>query len=136
MSNMLLILFTLSEIVLLLIVILFFLRLRKSETLLSGLQANQADFIKRLQFNTRLENELVSTFEQRQQELVALNSQLENKVEELQKLIKLANEYSKSPQFLREIIIKGHRAGKSTVQLSKATGLGLEEVELILDQAE
>ncbi|BCS87408.1 hypothetical protein [Pseudodesulfovibrio sediminis] len=135
MSNLLIILFTVSEVVLLIIVILFFLRLRKSETLLSGLQANHDDFIKRLQFNTQLESELVATFEQRQQELVALNTELEKKEAHLQKLVDLANEYCKSPQFMREIIIKGHRAGKSPVQLAKSTGLSLEEIELIIDQA-
>jgi len=135
MSNLLIILFTLSEVVLLGVVIIFFLRLRKSETLLSGLHARQEEFLKRLQFNTQLENELVATFEQRQQELVALNSQLETKAAELKKLVKLANEYAKSPQFMREIIIQGHRSGKTPMQLAKSTGLALEEVELIIDQS-
>ena len=135
MSDLLIILFSVSEVVLLVVVILFFLRLRKSEILLSGIQASQADFIKRLQFNTQLESELVATFEHRQQELVELNARLETKAEELRKLVKLANEYCKSPQFMREIIIQGHRSGKSAAQLAKSTGLGLEEVELIIDQA-
>lgn len=135
MSDLLIILFTVSEVILLVIVILFFLRLKKSEALLSGLQANQQEFIKRLQFNTQLENELVSTFEQRQQELVSLNKDLEAKAATLQKLVNLANEYCQSPQFMREIILKGHRAGKSPVQLAKSTGLSLEEIELILDQS-
>ncbi|MDC0335446.1 hypothetical protein OAN24_00915 [Pseudodesulfovibrio sp.] len=135
MSDLLLILFTVSEVILLGVVILFFLRLKKSETLLSGLQANQEEFIKRLQFNTQLENELVATFEQRQKELAALNNELEDKAAELKKLVNLANDYSKSPQFMREIILNGHRAGKSPLQLAKSTGLSLEEVELILDQA-
>lgn len=135
MSDLLIILFTVSEVILLAIVILFFLRLKKSENLLSGLQANQEEFIKRLQFNTQLESELVATFEQRQQELVALNAKLEKKAEELQKLVDMANEFSKSPQFMREIIIKGHRAGKSAAQMAKKTGLSLEEIELIIDQS-
>ena len=135
MSDLLIILFSISEVVLLVIVILFFLRLKKSETLLSGLQANQEGFIKRLQFNTQLENELVATFEQRQQELVALNNELEKKSAELQKLVDQANEFCKSPQFMREIIIQGHRTGKSPVQLAKSTGLSLEEIELIIDQS-
>ncbi|WP_319585038.1 hypothetical protein [uncultured Pseudodesulfovibrio sp.] len=135
MSTLLIILFTISEVVLLGVVILFFLRLRKSEILLSGLHAKQEEFVKRLQFNTQLENELVATFEQRQQELVALNSQLETKATELKKLVKLANEYAKSPQFMREIIIQGHRSGKTPMQLAKSTGLALEEVELIIDQS-
>ncbi|WP_210772212.1 hypothetical protein [Pseudodesulfovibrio sp. zrk46] len=135
MSDILLILFTISEIVLLGVVILFFLRLKKSENLLSALQVKQEEFIKRLQFNTQLENELVATFEQRQQELVALNNKIEDRAAELKKLVKQADEYCKSPQFMRELIIKGHRAGKSPVQLAKTTGLSLEEIELILDQA-
>lgn len=135
MSDLLLILFTLSEVILLVIVILFFLRLRKSEALLSALQTNQAEFIKRLQFNTQLESELVATFEQRQMSLVKLNEELEDRAEKLKKLVDLANEYCKSPQFLRETILNGRKAGKSPVQLAKATGLSLEEIELILDQA-
>jgi len=135
MSDLLLILFTLSEIVLLGVVIMFFLRLRKSEALLSALQTKQEEFIKRLQFNTQLENELVATFEQRQMSLVKLNEELEQKQRELKKLVNLANDYSKSPQFMREIILNGHKAGKSPVQLAKSTGLSLEEIELIIDQA-
>ena len=135
MSDLLIILFSVSEVALLIVVILFFLRLKKSENLLSGLQANQEEFIKRLQFNTQLESELVATFEQRQQELVALNTQLEKKAEELKKLVDQANEYCKSPQFMREIIIQGHRAGKSPIQMAKSTGLSLEEIELIIDQS-
>lgn len=135
MSNLLLILFTFSEIILLAIVIIFFLRLRKSEALLSGLQAKQEEFIKRLQFNTQLESELVATFEQRQQELVAINNEIEKRAAELKKLVDLANDYCKSPHFMREIILNGHRAGKTPAQLVKSTGLSLEEVELIIDQA-
>ncbi|QGY41004.1 hypothetical protein GM415_13000 [Pseudodesulfovibrio cashew] len=135
MSNLLLLLFTVSEIVLLCVVILFFLRLRKSESLLTALQLKQEEFIKRLQFNTQLENELVATFEQRQAGLVTLNEDLEKKSVELKKLVDLANDYCKSPQFMREIILNGHRAGKSTTAMAKATGLSIEEVELIIDQA-
>lgn len=135
MSDILLILFTVSEIVLLVVVILFFLRLRKSEALLSGMQTKQEEFIKRLQFNTQLENELVATFEQRQLELAQVNQEVEKRTAELKRLVDLANDYCKSPQFIREIIINGHKAGKSTAQMAKSTGLSLEEVELIIDQA-
>ena len=135
MSTMLLIFITVSEVVLLGVVIVFFLRLKKSEALLSALQVKQDDFLKRIQFNTQLESELVATFEQRQQEIVALNAEIEERSEKLQKLVDLASEYCKSPQFMREIIIKGKRAGKSPVQLAKSTGLSLEEIELILDQS-
>ncbi|WP_243545981.1 hypothetical protein [Pseudodesulfovibrio tunisiensis] len=135
MSNLLLIFFTASEILLLAIVLFFFLRLRKSEELVSELQAKQEDFVRRLQFNTQLESELVATFEQRQNELLSINEELESKAEELRKLVKLAGEYCKSPQMMREIILNGHRSGKSTMQLAKATGLSSEEVELIIDRA-
>lgn len=135
MSDILLILFTASEIVLLGVVIIFFLRLRKSEALLSGMQTKQEEFIKRLQFNTQLENELVATFEQRQLELAEISEKVEKRTAELEKLVDLANDYCKSPQFMREIIINGHKAGKSPVQMAKGTGLSLEEVELIIDQA-
>jgi uncharacterized protein HemX len=135
MSDLLLILLTISEVALLGVVIMFFLRLRKSEALLSGIQIKQEEFIKRLQFNTQLENELVATFERRQQELITLNNEIESKAAELKKLVAQASDYCKSPQFMREIIMKGHRAGRSPLQLAKSTGLSLEDVELIIDQA-
>lgn len=135
MSDLLIILLTVSEVVLLGVVIMFFLRLKKSEALLSGIQIKQEEFIKRLQFNTQLENELVATFERRQQELITLNNELEHKVTELKKLVTQADSYCKSPQFMREIILKGHRAGKSPAQLVKSTGLSLEDIDLIIDQS-
>lgn len=135
MSDLLIILLTISEVVLLGVVIMFFLRLKKSEALLSGIQIKQEEFIKRLQFNTQLENELVATFERRQQELITLNNEIEHKVAELKKLVNQADSYCKSPQFMREIILKGHRAGKSPAQLAKSTGLSLEDIDLIIDQS-
>jgi hypothetical protein len=135
MSDLLIILLTISEVALLGVVIMFFLRLKKSEALLSGIQIKQEEFIKRLQFNTQLENELVATFERRQQELITLNNELEHKVAELKKLVTQADGYCKSPQFMREIILKGHRAGKSPTQLAKSTGLSLEDIDLIIDQS-
>ncbi|WP_285905758.1 hypothetical protein [Pseudodesulfovibrio pelocollis] len=135
MSDLLIILLTISEVVLLGVVIMFFLRLRKSEALLAGIQLKQEEFIKRLQFNTQLENELVATFERRQHELISLNNELEGRVAELKKLVTQADTYCKSPQFMREIILKGHRAGRTSTQLAKSTGLSLEDVELIIDQA-
>ncbi|ADU62372.1 MAG: hypothetical protein KUA35_01970 [Pseudodesulfovibrio sp.] len=135
MSDLLIILLTISEVVLLGVVIMFFLRLKKSEALLSGIQIKQEEFIKRLQFNTQLENELVATFERRQQELITLNNELEHRVAELKKLVTQADGYCKSPQFMREIILMGHRAGKSPAQLAKSTGLSLEDIDLIIDQS-
>ena len=135
MSDLLIILLTISEVVLLGVVIMFFLRLKKSEALLSGIQIKQEEFSKRLQFNTQLENELVATFERRQQELITLNNELEHRVAELKKLVTQADGYCKSPQFMREIILMGHRAGKSPAQLAKSTGLSLEDIDLIIDQS-
>ncbi|WP_027180437.1 hypothetical protein [Maridesulfovibrio bastinii] len=134
MTTLLLILLSLTELVLLTVVILFFIRLKKSESLLMELQSKQQEFINKLHFNAQLENELVNTFEKRQAELSILDKQLEEKSAKLEKIIKQAQEFSKSPQFLRQIILTGHRAGKSASQLAKGTGLTLDEVELIIDQ--
>lgn len=134
MTNILLIVLSITELVLLTIIILFFIRLKKSEALLTELQSKQQEFINKLHFNAQLENELVNTFTKRQAELASLDQQLEEKSERLEKIIKQAQEFSKSPQFLRQIIITGHRSGKSTSQLAKATGLSIDEVEIIIDQ--
>jgi uncharacterized protein HemX len=135
MSTLLLVFFSLTEIALLCIVIAFFVRLRKSEALLSRIQAKQEEFINRLHFNAQLENEMVATFEQRQGELAELNDELENKVRQLKKLMRQADEYTRSPQFLRQIVLDGHKSGKSPAQLARKAGLSLEEVELIINQS-
>ena len=134
-SNAMLLFLTLSELSLLAVTIAFFLRLRKSEALVSSLQAKQEEFINRLHFNAQLEHELVGTFEHRQRQLVAVNDQMEQRAKELESLIEKAHEFSKSPQFLRQIVMDGHRDGKSFATLAKITGLGIEEVELIVDQS-
>ncbi|KAB1443648.1 hypothetical protein [Pseudodesulfovibrio senegalensis] len=135
MSTLLLVFFSLTEIALLCIVIAFFVRLKKSEALLSRIQAKQEEFINRLHFNAQLENEMVATFEQRQGELAELNDELENKVRQLKKLMRQADEYTRSPQFLRQIVLDGHKSGKSPAQLARKAGLSLEEVELIINQS-
>lgn len=122
------------ELVLLLLVVLFFSRLRRSEELLAKLQQNQDSLLKKLDFNARLEHELVSSFLKRQAELAELDQQLEERRGQLEKLVKKAEEYSRSPDFLRQIIVNGSRRGQSTQALAKATGLTLDEVELILVQ--
>lgn len=134
MTTFLIIILSATELILLTIVILFFIRLKKSESLLMELQNKQQEFINKLHFNAQLENELVNTFEKRQQELSRLDQQLEEKSAKLGKIIKQAQEFSKSPQFLRQIILTGYRSGKSAAQLAKATDLSLDEVELIIDQ--
>ena len=134
-GNTMIIFLTLSELLLLAVTVTFFLRLRKSEVLVSNLQAKQEEFINRLHFNAQLEHELVGTFEHRQQELVAVNDQLEERAKELHQLIEKAQEFSKSPQFLRQMVMDGHRNGRSYASLAKINGLGIDEVELIVDQA-
>ncbi len=126
---------TVTELVLLFVVIAFYLRLRKSEALIARLQTKQEEFLNKLRANAQLEQELVDSFESRQNELARLDTLLSDRVIALNKLLKQADEFAKSPQFLRQVIITGHRQGKSVKELSRATGLSADEVELIIDQA-
>ena len=103
-SALLLLALTVTELVLLFVVIAFYLRLRKSEALIARMQTKPEEFL----------NKLRST---------------------LNKLLKQADEYARSPQFLRQVIITGSRQGKSVKELSRATGLSIDEVELIIDQS-
>lgn len=132
--SLLVIFLTLCELVLLLLVVLFFSRLRRSEDLLAKLQKNQDGLLKKLDFNAKLEHELVDSFRRRQIELAELDKKLEERRAELEKLVKKAQEYSRSPDFLRQIIVNGARRGQSAQALAKATGLSLDEVDLILAQ--
>ncbi|NDV26976.1 potassium-transporting ATPase subunit C [Desulfovibrio sp. JC010] len=134
MTVFLLIFFSVTEIALLVAVIFFFLRLRKSEELVTQLQLKQEEFVKKLQFNTQLENEMMNTFAERQEELAQLDMMLDRKSKKLKKILSQAEEFSRSPQFLRQIILTGHKEGKPVSRLAKATGLSIEEVELIIDQ--
>lgn len=133
-STLLLAVFSIIELALLFVVILFFVRLKKSEALLSHMQSNQEAFVNKLRFNAQLEQELMESFKKRQAELQTLDEELERKSEELRKLIKQAQEFTRSPQFLRQLILSGHREGKSTALLAQKTGLSAEEVELIIEQ--
>jgi uncharacterized protein HemX len=126
---------TICELLLLLLVVLFFSRLRRSEDLLAKLQKNQDALLKKLDFNARLEHELVSSFQNRQAELAELDQKLEARRAELERLVKKAEEYTRSPDFVRQIILNGARRGQSSQALAKATGLALDEVELILAQS-
>lgn len=133
--QILLIALTLFEAVLLCLIVVFFMRLRKSEEVLSKLRDKQDELLSKLRFNTQMERELVVSFEQRQVELAALDQALEARAKELGKLLKQAQEMARSPQFLREMVLTGHRRGKSPKELAKATGMSVDEVELIIDQA-
>ncbi len=125
---------TLLEVVLLSLAVVFFIKLKKSENLLQTLQDRQHEFLQRLDFNARLETELVNTFAQRQAELAALEEKLQSRAVEMRRLLEQAENFTKSPQFLRQTILSGFRRGQSVAALAQATGLSIDEIELILDQ--
>ncbi|MDR2056154.1 MAG: hypothetical protein LBQ10_09850 [Desulfovibrio sp.] len=127
--------FILLEIGVLAGIFFFFVRLRRSESLLTALQGNQDALLARIEMNARLEREIVASFAQRQAELRNLDEKLEERAKELRRLLEQAEEIRRSPQFLREIILNGHRKGLSSRQIAKNAGLGVDEVELILTQA-
>ena len=129
------ILFTVAELVLLGAILFFFLRLKKSENLMHNLQANQELLLARLQHNAELEKELVATFAQRQAELRILDQRLEERAEELRRLLGQAEGIVRSPQFLRELILNQRSRGASAKQIAKNAGLTVDEVELILAQS-
>lgn len=135
-SLILLFLVSLTELFVLVVVLIFFFRLRRSEALLNSLQENQESLLKKLHFNAELEQELVSTFERRQNDLQLLDQALERRANTLEKLLKQAEGVCRSPQFLREAILSGRRQGRSVPDLATATGLSVDEVELILEQAD
>ena len=86
----------------------------------------------KLDFNAKLEQELVGSFQRRQAELAELDQKLEERSRQLEKLVRKAEEFTRSPDFLRQVIVNGARRGQSPQALAKATGLSLDEVELIL----
>jgi uncharacterized protein HemX len=125
---------TLVEILLLVLALFFFLKLKKSELLVRGLQDRQQEFLNRLDANARLEKEIVSTFAKRQEELATLEEKLRHRSVELRRLLEQAENFTKSPQFLRQTILSGFKRGQSAQALAQATGLSVDEVDLILDQ--
>jgi uncharacterized protein YhaN len=122
------------EIILLITVVVLFIRLRSSEAMLTQLKQDQKDLLDKLQFNAQLEKELVSSFNDRQNELSALDQKLRARTQELNRLVKKAEAYSQSPRFLKEIIISGYKNGESVSSLSRSTGLSKDEIDLILEQ--
>ncbi|WP_022661890.1 hypothetical protein [Paucidesulfovibrio longus] len=134
-TGLLLVGFTILELLLLCVVVAFFMRLKKSEAIISTLQSRQEEFLNKLHFNAQLENELVRSFQQRQERLGELDRQLETQAQRLEKLLAKAREFSKSPSFLRQIILAGHKDGVAPQELARSTGLSLEEVQLIIDQS-
>jgi len=131
-----LIVISLVEIGLFAMLLHFFVRLRKSEDLLFKLSEGQQTLMDKLRTNAELERELMQSFTVRQAGLQSLNASLEERSAELNALLEQAQAMSRSPQFLREVIISGKRKGRTAAQLAKATGLSLDEVELILAQTE
>lgn len=129
------ILFTVAELALLGAVLFFFLRLRRSEGLMTLLQANQEQLLDRLQKNAELERDLVATFAQRQAELRVLDQRLEERAADLRRLLEQAEGILRSPQFLRELILNGRKKGQTPQQIASAAGLAVDEVELILNQS-
>ena len=100
------------------------------------LSQGQDTLMDKLRTNAELERDLMQTFTVRQTELHNLNDRLEARIRTLQDLLEQAEAISRSPHFLRELIITGKKKGRTSSQLAKATGLSLDEVELILAQAE
>lgn len=122
---------TIAETVLVVMVFLFFLRLKRSETMLAQLQNNQERVLERIYRNAALEQDLVDSFTQRQEQLLIINKELEDRVKVLQQLLDQAKTVSRSPQFLREVILTGKKKGQTPAQIARATGLAVDEVELI-----
>ena len=125
---------TIVEVGLMVLAFFFYIKLSKSETLVRALQDKQQEFLQRLDFNARLEKEIVDTFAKRQEELALLEEKLHQRTTEMRRLLEQAENFTKSPQFLRQTILSGFRRGQSAEALAQATGLSVDEVELILDQ--
>jgi len=115
-------------------VLFFYLRLKKSESLMHMLQDNQSKLLARIETNARLEREVVDSFAQRQIELEELNTKLEDRAQALRRLLEQAEGITRSPQFLREIILNGRKKGYSAQQIARNAGLSVDEVKLILAQ--
>lgn len=135
MQEWLLIALTGSELVLLILIVGFFARLRRSEDMLQALQDNQAELMGKLKKSAELEQELIESFEQRQRELIRLEDKLVARERDLTRLLKQAEDMSRSPEFLRQVVQAGVKKGQSAKDIAKATGLALDEVQLIMSQA-
>lgn len=130
----LLVILTGSELLLLILVVGFFARLRRSEDMLQALQNNQAELMGKLQKSAQFEQELLESFEDRQRALMRLEERLVAREKDLSKLVQQAEEVSRSPDFLRQVVLGGLKKGQTARELAKATGISLDEVELIISQ--
>ena len=122
------------EILLIVLAFFFYRKLKKSELLVRSLQDRQEEFLQKLDINARLEKEIIGTFTKRQEELTALEEKLHYRAVEMRRLLEQAENFTKSPQFLRQTILSGFKRGQSAEALAQSTGLSVDEVELILDQ--
>ncbi len=127
-------LITLAETALIVAIFFFFMRLKRSEAALLRLQNAQQSVLDQMQSNALLEQELVASFTERQNQLISLNNRLDERIAILKRLLEQAEGISRSPQFLREIILNGRKKGQSPKEIAKAAGLSVDEVELILAQ--
>ena len=123
---------TIAELILIVLVLLFFKRLRKSEQALEGLQNNQEEIMDRMLRNASLEQEIVATFIQRQERLERLNIAMEERIYALKRLLKQAEEISRSPYLLREVIMACRKKGQNIDVIAQKTGMARDEIELIL----
>jgi len=126
---------SIAEFLFLVILFWFFSRLKRSETLLNKLQANQERLLAKLDINAQLEQELMESFDERQAELMRLDSHLEERIRELKRLLSEAQGITRSPGLLREIITSGFKSGRSKAELAKSTNLSIDEVSLILSKS-
>ncbi len=123
------------EVLFIVLAVFFYTKLKKSELLVRSLQDRQDEFLQKLDMNARLEKEIIGTFTKRQEELTALEEKLHYRAVEMRRLLEQAENFTKSPQFLRQTILSGFKRGQSAEALAQSTGLSVDEVELILDQA-
>ncbi len=126
---------TVMEALFIVLAVFFYTKLKKSELLVRSLQDRQDEFLQKLDMNARLEKEIIGTFTKRQEELTALEEKLHYRAVEMRRLLEQAENFTKSPQFLRQTILSGFKRGQSAEALAQSTGLSVDEVELILDQA-
>lgn len=129
-----LLLLSLVELVLFFLVLKFFNRLRRSEELLTRLKDGQDSLLDKLRLNAELEQDLMHSFAERQEELQRLNTKLEERAAEITDLLSQAEAVRRSPRFLRELILAGVKKGRTADQLARSTGLSLDEVRLIMEQ--
>ena len=122
------------ELILFFLLLKFFRRLRRSEEMFARLQSDQDSLLEKLRLNAELEQELMHSFAERQEELEALNAKLEERARQISDLLAQAETVSRSPRFLRELILEGAKKGRSADQLARSTGLSLDEVRLIMEQ--